>query len=681
MGISMVIIFFVIPLSNYLKLKPFFFKVEHRLKHHTFKRTAWIHKSSIYHNESLQITVFWTVLMFTLVLYDCNNDLLIITKRLGRIPVCMMPALLFLTTRPSPLPHVLYFSLLPLHKWISRIVVLQSLLHTILYTIQYARKGTLAKLQKLANVWGIIAMALFLLIGITSLPKIRRVNFQLFYCVHYAATWLSVVLLQYHARPNMNMVSIINVTLLVGQIVYRVWHTKVSTISVIPVSPSISVVEFPMSDLCKKPILPSGHIRMNNYHRFWLKRWFYHLIPFQHPYTIASLPNEPTVRLIVRTGRFPLRTNSKYYITGAFEPKVDFMSKKDARNNHRLLPFQSATPTLLLSPLSFNINAKRVFMVVGGSAISFGLPMLRILNFNGVTVKLLWVTRDHRDMKILNVFKNNYSGLEIYVTGTLGAEQDLQIDYVDYGPDTLGELENSSAQSHQLQSQSQSQSQSQEHQHLLQTPIKRRRSHQSLQSPALPSSSDLNPTTSLNSGSQTHYGSLPTDKGGLLSAELGTSAKDNEDEFDFTDLFSASATLKRKKSVPKIQEMPPSPFHKDEMFRKPKVVIPPNDENYKSDTESLEEDDMKLTIPAGVKLVFGRPKLSQLDYQWCLQKECAPPSEVDNCCVMSADNNVTHVDDLAKVWVIAAGPRGLVDSTRRWAKDGGLHFHEESFSV
>lgn len=48
---------------------------------------------------------------------------------------------------------------------------------------------------------------------------------------------------------------------------------------------------------------------------------------------------------------------------------------------------------------------------------------------------------------------------------------------------------------------------------------------------------------------------------------------------------------------------------------------------------------------------------------------------------MNSEHNVTHVDDLAKVWVLAAGPKGLVESTKRWATDGGLHFHEESFSV
>ncbi|CDO94800.1 unnamed protein product [Kluyveromyces dobzhanskii CBS 2104] len=644
--LSAVIIILFIPTISYLKLKPFFFKLEHRLRHHTFKRVAWIHKSKIYHNEALQIALFWGIVTFAFAFYNSNNDLLVITKKLGRIPISLMPALLFLTTRPSPLPHVLYFSLLPLHKWISRIVVLQSLLHTILYTVYYAKIGMLSKLKKMANVWGILAMVLFIVIGITSLPKIRRVNFQVFYYVHYSATWLSVIMLQYHARPNMNMISAINIFLLLAQIAYRLWHTRLSTISVIPVSPAISVVEFPLSDLSKAPLLPSGHIRMNNYHNFWLKRWFHHLIPLQHPYTIASLPNESTVRLIVRTGRFPLKTNSKYYVTGAFEPKVDFMSKSNTKDNNKLFPFQSATPMLLLSPLSFHINAKRVFMVVGGSAISFGLPMLRILNFNGVTVKLIWVTRDHRDMKILNVFKNNYSGLEIFVTGTLGAEQDLQIDYVDYGPDTLG-LPESYPDERQPQ--------------------------------PLPSSSDYNPETIMTGKSFPKYGSISTDKS-VLSCEIDHSGKANEDEFDFTNVFSATNTMKRKKSEPKLHEYP-TPFSRDEVFRKPKVVIPPNDENYKSDVESLDNDDMKLTIPAGVKLTFGRPQLSQLDYQWCLQKECALPSEVDDCCVMNSDNNVTHVDDLANVWVVAAGPKALVESTKRWATDGGLHFHEESFSV
>lgn len=634
--ITFMVVLVFLPAINYLKLTDWFFKIEHRIQHHIFKRYGWIHRSKIYHNKALQICVAWGILAFGFVFFDSNKDLMVVTKRLGRIPVSLMPTLLFLTMRPSPLPHTLYLSSLPLHKWISRIVVLQSFMHTILYLTRYYYLGTLWKLKKMANVWGILAMILFLTIGVTSLPRIRRYNFQLFYFVHYTFTWVSIAMLQFHARPDMNLVTTLNVIILAAQALYRVWNTSLCKISVINVSPSISVVEFPLKCLRKKPIFPSGHVRINDRHPFWLKRWIYHVVPFQHPFTIASLPTEPTVRLIVRTGRFPLRTNSEYYITGVFEPKCDFLFKPSKSNISSLSPFQSSTPMLLTSPLAFNVHAKRVLMVVGGSGISFGLPMLRILNFNGVNVRLIWVTRDYRDMQLLNVFKNNYNGLEIYVTGTLGSEQDLQIDYIDYGPDVFGlpQAEGSSSQTEQ---------------------------------------------NLLSKSSRQHYGSLPNTR---VDNCTGTPppVKENEDEFDFTNLFSASNTIKRSKSDPHLGEIP-HPFDKNESFRKPKVIVPPNDDNYKSDVESLQDADMKLNIPSGVKVIFGRPQLSQSDYEWCLQKECIGPSETNECCARGAELDITHVDDLAKVWVVAVGPKGLIESTRRWATDGGLHFHEESFSL
>lgn len=138
----------------------------------------------------------------------------------------------------------------------------------------------------------------------------------------------------------------------------------------------------------------------------WLKRLFHFLVPLQHPYTIASLPTDETVKLIVRNGRFPLISNKRYLVTGAFEPRLAFMQKpgkpgSPVSHSVRGNTFLSSG-ALSLSRLSFEISARRVLMCVGGSAISFALPLLRILNFNGVTVKLMWVVRDFRDLKVLH---------------------------------------------------------------------------------------------------------------------------------------------------------------------------------------------------------------------------------------------------------------------------------------
>lgn len=635
--IAIIALCFLLPLWNYLSLTRWFFRVRHHLRHDIFRKSRWIHGSRFYHSRGFKICAFWIPLTVACSIFHASGDLALITKRLGRIAVALMPPLLFLTMRPTPLPHTLYLALLPLHKWISRIVVVLSLVHTILYSWYFLATHTfIIKMKKLANIWGVVAMILFILIGITSLSGVRRYNFRLFYYTHYISTWLTVILIHYHARPPVSWYTYMNCGILVAQIIYRVWRTSHTRVSIVPVSPSIALIEFPCSDLKKKPILPSSHVRINNhYPKSFFRRFLQQMVPLQHPFTVASLPTDDMVRLIIRRGNFKLRDNGEYLVCGAFEPKIDFISKHSYKFREGQFTFQNNTPALLASPLHYDIRARRVLIVVGGSAISFGLPLLRILNFNGVTVRLIWVSRDIRDLKLLNVFKNNFEGMEIYITGSDGSEQDIQIDYIDFDDE------------------------------------------QNSYSDAITASNSLEEPVGLNS-SKSAYGSLPyvdsTPEAGLQT-QRGTS---HEDEVDFTQLFSAESLRSKKKSM---GELPSSPLNKQNVFRKPSIVALPHiDGGEESESRSVEEEqDRVLQIPAGVKVFFGRPNLTNSDYQWCLEKECIGPTDSNDCYEPNVSS--TPIDDLSQVWVTAAGPPGLVESTKRWATDGGLHFHEESFTV
>lgn len=638
-GLAAFAVAVALPLWNYLSLTAWFFRLRHHLRHDVLRKIRVFHGSRLYHNQALKICLFWGALAFACSFVKTGGDIIQITKRFGRIAVALMPPLLFLTLRPSPLPHTLYLSLIPIHKWVSRVVVLLSLLHTALYTWYWISvRMFFLKIKKPANLWGVIAMALFLLIAITSLSGVRRYNFRLFYYVHYVSTWLTVVLLHFHARPPVSGYTALNCCILVAQIAYRVIRTTKVRITVVPVSPNLILVEFPLSGLSKKPHMPSSTIRMAPYHNHPLKRLFQQLIPLQHPYTIASLPSDDMIRLIIRRGKFQLRNNAEYLVTGAFEPKIDFISKSSRSVNifQDSVAFQNQTPALLASPLHYLISARRALIVTGGSAISFGLPLLRILNFNGVTVRLKWVTRDYRDLTLLNHFKNNFDGLEIYVTGSAGEEQDLQIDYVDF--------DQRSSQDSSL--------------------------NEELE-PIYPSAPETAP--------ESNYGTFKSFEppSGLTLQNQGRS--NQEDEIDFTQMFSARS-LKSKKSH-LAEQLPHTPFAKGDIFRKPSIVVPPPEQvEDMQDLPSLpgETDPKVLKIPAGVQVFFGRPNLTNHDYQWCLERECIGPSDTNDC--FRLDGPAANVDDLSRVWVLAAGPPQLVENTKRWATDGGLHFHEESFT-
>ncbi|CCE64305.1 hypothetical protein TPHA_0H00970 [Tetrapisispora phaffii CBS 4417] len=684
--VSLTFVCILLPLFHSLALTKKFYKLNHNFNHHfVYQHLNWLHDLTLYHNKSVHITLFWSCFVGFATFYNTNGELNHIAKRSGRISIALLPAILILTLRPSPLPNLLYLSLLPYHKWISRILIVESFLHCGLYVWWFASCNTMSKLWKFTNICGILAFIAFFVIGITSVNKFRRMNFKLFYCIHYVCTWTSIVLLYLHSKPSILYYFCFCVVILLYQVYYRLSHTKKTKITITCISPTISLLEFPKEYLSNKPILPATHVRLNLVRRNPFANLVNNfIIPFQHPFTIASLPNDDAVQLIVRNGRtLPLETNSSYYITGCFEPMIDFISKRrennlwatiinyfdnnsNTGNNDTYLtyssniqdantlnimsqalpslPFQVNSLPLLSSPLRYKINATRVFMVVGGTAISFALPVLRILNFNGVHTRLIWVTRDYQDLQVLNHFKNNFEGLEVYVSGK------NSIDYV-------------------------------EEYNRLQENKKAPNTETMANGNLVETESENDPLLS---------GNVKTTFGAIA---------DKDDEIDFTETFS------RKKSIKDLKKLAKRKKANENVFREQTVIEPPNstyatDEDFDSSNHSYSNVSpnkdteantvassnvtrsilRKIRIPAGIKVSFGRPVLNNSHYNWCLEKECIGPSEHNLCCHPNSENS-SHVDDLANVWVVAAGPNSLIENTNRWATDGGLHFYAEAFAV
>ncbi|CDH10797.1 related to ferric reductase transmembrane component 8 [Zygosaccharomyces bailii ISA1307] len=660
----------VLPLWNTLSMTNKFFRITRFLKHRVLKTHSRFYHLGIYHNQSLQQGTFWFLVVGIFTLAGSHQDLIQIMKRMGRISVALMPPLLFLTLRPSPLPETLYLALIPIHKWISRVVVLESLLHTFFYLWYMYQKSTLSKTKKPANIYGIIAMLLFILIAVTSLKGVRRRNFRLFYYVHYVSAWATVVLLHYHARPPVPYYTFLNVAILIGQIAYRVSHTRVTTITTLKISPSLTLVEFPRDDLSCEPVLPSGHVRLSLQHGNWLQWIFHQLVPLQHPYTMASLPTDRTIKLIVRNSHFPLVSNAKYRVTGVFEPKFNFMFKvKPDQNFRRASSGNLHSASLLHSPLTYDIHARRALICVGGSAISFALPLLRVLNFNGVTVKLIWVSRDYRDLKILNHFKNNFEGMEIYVSGATGSDQDIQIDYIDPYTDSESELSIPPIESPSTEA---------DRMPLSRSSVSQVGSQHNTISTSSPLSMDDGGLKSKNYGSTMNMNSTTT----TTTNHLGE--VDPNDEIDFTQAFSLrnAKSNSSRLNLHGMKPTLPSSLVDHDPFRKPSLIeAPPElEDNQNEETCLVSDNERVLKIPSGIKVFFGRPSLGEKDYRWCMEKECAYDVDVDTACqIYNEDNTYTH--DLSDVVVMAAGPAGLVASTRRFATDCGLNFHEECFAV
>ncbi|ANZ76613.1 BA75_04027T0 [Komagataella pastoris] len=723
----------------HLMYNRFFYKTMSRIARRV-KIVALRNNYVILNFEVIQIITFWTLLLFGLSYLEIYEDLQFFAARLGRVAVYTMPTLLFLTLRPSPLPKTLYLALLPLHKWVSRIVVLQSLLHTLLYLYIFTVRKTFSKAYKLDNFYGIVAMLAFIVIFITSLPKVRRLSYVTFYVNHYICTWVTVIFLQLHARPKITLLTIINCAILLYQIAYRVLHTRTTKLDVIQVSPNLSVVILPNECITTKTGLPGSHLRLISWergrtlHNLW--KWL--IVPLQHPYTISTLPSDEDQKLIIRHGKFKFDITKEYLITGAFLPHLDFLTPARKHQDE--------------NSLFFKPRCKRCLIVVGGSAISFALPIMRILSYNGCVAKIIWVIRDYQDMRILNHYKNilvTNDSIDIFITGAF-TEEDKEIFFR-----TLDELsrlkrrreniEQDLVLNNELNFNNVESDQEKDSQRPLEVysgePSSKSRSYYGSMSSPLSEGSTGN--THQGFRKQNSISSINS----ITQDVLDEDKQENVDvELDNEASYRCESKIRRKQTVltgTMLED--PSPFPQgfsaglDSMFS----VYDQHSYDVHA-TLACNPNEMKqiwALSDLGCKIGFGRPKMGLHYYEWCLASSCIGPvldlySGENICCqeVILEEEDVRRIppdsyrsgvsvngaalryrtsdgeflgtgakdeqylhylyektrnnrkkqrgfqmeDD---VWVVGAGPTGLVNNVRLWANDCGFHFHAECFNV
>ncbi|RCK63040.1 putative ferric reductase transmembrane component 8 [Candida viswanathii] len=640
----------------------FLTNVAHVLKKIVFNIT--LHSSTI-----IQL-LFWTAFLGTLSLIDIDNgDLIYLAKRLGRLAANCLPAILFLTLRPSPLPHTLYLTLIPIHKWLSRLIILQSVIHTFLYLGYFEKKRTWRKAWKLENIYGWVALAGFLIIVVTSLSGMRKRWYKLFYSMHYLWTWVIVICLQFHVRPEPYTVyTIVNVSILMGQIGYRFYLTRVSyqgEVKVIDVSPNLSMIEIPNNLIAQPAHAPGAHVRLTDYSSNYMVRVFKQLIPNYHPYTLVSFPNDKLQRLIIRKSNFKLYNNRRYLIVGSYDPHLLFIQSLKSQK-------------FALSKLK--VNAKRLLIVIGGSAISFALPILRVMNYHGIPTKIVWVIKDFRDVLILKYFDGFIHGddFEIFITGeTLIKEQSKALrNEMSYASNISRRTHLSSHYDLERDETSPLLGDSDEPQITLNLENQIENVDISMNSDD-EEDSDSDCTRSATPGpvcdDLIEIDDVLGD--GHISDEIDDEYEESVDEFEVTNdninqQGSRSRSVSRKSSI----NEPFIPYYLLSSSQQTKSWV----QQYKSLIKKLNLEN---------KIYKGRPKLNYRYYNWCINEgftQCSGPVEDENhnliCCRDLPRNKVVQEDVKAeKIWVISAGPIPLVENVKLWASEYGLKFHEEAF--
>ncbi|CCH46342.1 putative membrane protein [Wickerhamomyces ciferrii] len=329
--------------------------------------------------------IIWNIIIIGLSFYKFKLSLLsVFIKRLGRFAYLLLPLDIFFAFKPNPLPNIYYLEYVFLHKWLSRVIVLLSVVHGIMFTVKWAVEHEFFKFFRLLNFLGVIAVIGWLMITIISLKPIRHRFYKAFFTTHLILAWISPFLLQFHARPGVTFYSFIIVILFIAQVITKIWKSKDEKLDIETSKGSdLIIIKFPNSF---GDYLPSSHIRISEFQKI---NPLTYLLP-THPFTIASSPTDSTIKLIVKKTNFEIKPRFDYSISGPF-------------------------PSL---HSNFFKTAENVVLVAGGSGISYALGIYQNLQINNFTrVHLIWVLRNKADLWILNHF--NVKKIDIFITSDI----------------------------------------------------------------------------------------------------------------------------------------------------------------------------------------------------------------------------------------------------------------------
>ncbi|ODV84334.1 hypothetical protein CANARDRAFT_201313 [[Candida] arabinofermentans NRRL YB-2248] len=318
-------------------------------------------------------------------------------KRAGRLAYSLLPLDLVLALRPSPFKLDNYLDTLIVHKWISRIILILGISHSIGFMLRWYDVGTFSKTWDIVNLAGFIMFTLFSILLVINWKKIRSSIYKYFYVVHNVTLWSFVLMTWYHARPGVTPIAIVCISILIFQ-----FAVKFMTLQDVQIVDTISndgsdlmIVKMPKR-LLPDGYLPGCHLRLG----YSWKSPLYWVFP-SHPYTIATTFEEPgsQISLVLRKSTFKVFSNKTYSIQPYFKSSLG---------------------------LNFFQTAENISIVCGGSGISLGLVLAnyfkkKILeDLKDIKISFIWITPSREDLFVLKALR--VEGVEVYITGSKTTE-------------------------------------------------------------------------------------------------------------------------------------------------------------------------------------------------------------------------------------------------------------------
>ncbi|CDO96401.1 unnamed protein product [Kluyveromyces dobzhanskii CBS 2104] len=364
--------------SRYTKVSPW----KNRLLRSIRTASPW------FHMPLLMILVFVPFIHH----YALTSNVSLYIKRLGRLSYVLVVLNVLLTLRPgNPIFGFNYLDFISLHKWLSRFVTVIGIIHGIGFIVKWSIDPSVSMISKATRLYNFIGVVAFVPLSVllfVSIRAFRRYSYKTFYIAHQLAQWSMVFLIPIHARPRVTVPYFIILLVLYVQrgISYSYHSSTVHVTQRVKDETSLTYVKVDRGTI--RDWLPGSHLRISKYKK---RNPLYWLMPTK-PYTIASLPDENQVDLVIRENSVP------YVVVGEYTV-VDVYS--------------TVPPTLLY-------DSQRVAIVVGGSGISFGLGIFKYLQTRNLEyLKFIWLIRNNEDMHILNQCNVDTNDLEVYVTRSL----------------------------------------------------------------------------------------------------------------------------------------------------------------------------------------------------------------------------------------------------------------------
>ncbi|CCC69647.1 hypothetical protein NCAS_0D00660 [Naumovozyma castellii] len=343
--------------------------------------------------------------------YSWRKNLSVYMKRVGRLSYALIPLNLFYNLRFSNSMN--YIDLIPLHKWLSRILCLLALIHSIAFFIMWATEGVLVEaVSDPYMALGVAIFAMVIILMFCSLKPFRRRYYNAFYIIHNLMNFSFIIMTPIHSKPGIVFPLLItNIILLCLQIFIKMWFVKPVTVvkKIVESDSSLVVIQFPRECIDRPDFSLITHVRISEYSSRWNPLfWIYP----SHPYTVASIAGDNTLDLVITENTFKLKEGHKYAMINYYCQQSKIPPSFFERDPARLRDVQ---------------------IICGGSGIAFGLPIFRyLLNLensgmesNIKRCELIWLINDVVQLDVLkHIFKydsmpENFT-FRVFVSHTAG---------------------------------------------------------------------------------------------------------------------------------------------------------------------------------------------------------------------------------------------------------------------